>query len=215
LYIFASQRKITFYKLFVSWFIFYICHLLMSICIIYLFNSFILPWQTTTQKTEHWATQTPLKSWGILMCSVPAPLMTPFVLQLISFLPDFVFFSNVWLQFYKQHIVDLSKSTSYSNQHMFRNRPDWTGVCWFYRIPDIYRWEVFDIYRWEMFWIPLAIRNDTMSITCIYRTSLSSKAVWSYGSWIYNYICNQCLFPLTLWVRISLMVRCTWYSIMW
>ena len=24
---------------------------------------------------------------------------------------------------------------------------------------------------------------------------------WSYGSWIYNYICNQCLSPLTLWVR--------------
>jgi hypothetical protein len=25
---------------------------------------------------------------------------------------------------------------------------------------------------------------------------------WSYGSWIYNYLCNQCLSPLTLWVRI-------------
>jgi hypothetical protein len=27
---------------------------------------------------------------------------------------------------------------------------------------------------------------------------------WSYGSWIYNYPCNQCLSPLTLWVRIPL-----------
>ena len=26
---------------------------------------------------------------------------------------------------------------------------------------------------------------------------------WSYGSWIYNYLCNQCLSPLTLWVQIS------------
>ena len=26
--------------------------------------------------------------------------------------------------------------------------------------------------------------------------------LWSYGSWIYNYICNQCLSPLTLWVQI-------------
>ena len=26
---------------------------------------------------------------------------------------------------------------------------------------------------------------------------------WSYDSWIYNYICNQCISPLTLWVRIS------------
>jgi len=24
---------------------------------------------------------------------------------------------------------------------------------------------------------------------------------WSYGSWIYNYLCNQCLLPPTLWVR--------------
>jgi len=27
---------------------------------------------------------------------------------------------------------------------------------------------------------------------------------WSYGSWIYNYLCNQCLSPLTFWVRILL-----------
>ena len=27
---------------------------------------------------------------------------------------------------------------------------------------------------------------------------------WSYGSWIYNYICNKCISPLTLWVRIPL-----------
>jgi hypothetical protein len=29
----------------------------------------------------------------------------------------------------------------------------------------------------------------------------------SYGSWICNYLCNQCLSPLTLWVRI-LLRRC-------
>ena len=28
--------------------------------------------------------------------------------------------------------------------------------------------------------------------------------LWSYGSWINNYLCNQCLSPLKLWVRISL-----------
>ena len=27
---------------------------------------------------------------------------------------------------------------------------------------------------------------------------------WSYGSWIYNYICNQCPSPLKLWVRTPL-----------
>jgi len=40
---------------------------------------------------------------------------------------------------------------------------------------------------------------------------------WSYGSWIYNYLCNQYLSPLKLWVWIPFMARCTWYryNIMW
>ena len=32
---------------------------------------------------------------------------------------------------------------------------------------------------------------------------------WWYGSWIYNYLCNQCLSPLMLWVRISFRVTHT------
>ena len=45
-----------------------------------------------------------------------------------------------------------------------------------------------------------------MFITYTIRgTSLS----WSYGSWIYNYLCNQCQSPLMLWVRISTRARCT------
>ena len=31
---------------------------------------------------------------------------------------------------------------------------------------------------------------------------------WLYGSWIYNYLCNQCLSPL-MWVWISIRARCT------
>ena len=38
---------------------------------------------------------------------------------------------------------------------------------------------------------------------------------WSYGSWIYNYLWNQCLSPLKLWVRTPFMARCTRYNIMW
>ena len=33
---------------------------------------------------------------------------------------------------------------------------------------------------------------------------MGSLLSWSYGSWIYSYLCNQCLLPLTLWVRIPL-----------
>jgi hypothetical protein len=32
---------------------------------------------------------------------------------------------------------------------------------------------------------------------------------WSYGSWIYNYLCDLCISPLMLWVRISIRARCT------
>ena len=32
--------------------------------------------------------------------------------------------------------------------------------------------------------------------------------LWTYGSWIYNYLCNQCLSPLKLWVWTLFMARC-------
>ena len=41
------------------------------------------------------------------------------------------------------------------------------------------------------------------------------KWSWSYGCWIYNYLCNQCLPSLSMWVRIPLWGRCTRYNIMW
>ena len=38
---------------------------------------------------------------------------------------------------------------------------------------------------------------------------------WSYVSWIYNYLCNQCLSTIKLWVWTLFMARCTQYNIMW
>ena len=40
----------------------------------------------------------------------------------------------------------------------------------------------------------------------IYQGAAIAMIVWS---WIYNYLCNQCLSPLMLWVWISIRVRCT------
>jgi hypothetical protein len=40
-------------------------------------------------------------------------------------------------------------------------------------------------------------------------TRLGLSWSWSYSSWIYNYLYNQCLSPL------KFMVRCTRYNIMW
>jgi len=44
-----------------------------------------------------------------------------------------------------------------------------------------------------------------------YMTNNLEGPSWSgsYGSWIYNYLCNQCLSPVMLWVRISIRARCT------
>jgi hypothetical protein len=38
---------------------------------------------------------------------------------------------------------------------------------------------------------------------------VGSSWPWSYGNWIYNYLCNQCPSPLMLWVRILIRERCT------
>jgi len=38
---------------------------------------------------------------------------------------------------------------------------------------------------------------------------------WSYGSWIYNYLCTLCLSPLKLLVRIPLMLMDIPCNIMW
>ena len=39
------------------------------------------------------------------------------------------------------------------------------------------------------------------------KWGLSGSWSWSYGSWIYNYLCNQYLSLLTLWFQIPLMAR--------
>jgi hypothetical protein len=38
---------------------------------------------------------------------------------------------------------------------------------------------------------------------------------WSYGSWIYNYKCNQYISPLKSWVRTPFMAGCTDFIITW
>jgi len=42
---------------------------------------------------------------------------------------------------------------------------------------------------------------DILAFSTRISSWLSAVWSWSYGSWIYNYLCNQCLSPLTLWVR--------------
>ena len=39
------------------------------------------------------------------------------------------------------------------------------------------------------------------------------ESSWSSGSWIYNYLCNQCLSPLKLWIWTLYMARCNHYCV--
>ena len=70
-------------------------------------------------------------------------------------------------------------------------------------------------YRADVFWYPIKgvnlVSNNQVPIW--YSTEFEWDDLpyvkgpswsWLYGSWIYNYICSQCLSPLTLWVQIPL-----------
>ena len=47
-----------------------------------------------------------------------------------------------------------------------------------------------------------SVLNDLIPVLPMYTEGLVWS--WSYGSWIYNYLCNQYLLPLKLWVRTPL-----------
>jgi len=80
-----------------------------------------------------------------------------------------------------------------------------------YRVNDLMLWNVVRIFR---FWIVILFRlcnSQHIGITIHWphwchtflnpQLLISQGPSWSYGSWIYNYIYNQGLSPLTLWVR--------------
>jgi hypothetical protein len=53
--------------------------------------------------------------------------------------------------------------------------------------------------------LPSSNTNNTQIIVDQnWRSGLGLSWLWSYGSWIYNYLCKQCLSPLMLWVWILL-----------
>ena len=59
--------------------------------------------------------------------------------------------------------------------------------------------------------------NKNSPITAKYRLFNQSRGPswsWSHDSWIYNYLSNQCLSPLTLWIWIPLMTKCTQHCVM-
>ena len=62
-------------------------------------------------------------------------------------------------------------------------------------------------------WVVFILRNI---IGLLHKYWWGPSWVWSYGSWIYNYLCNQCLSSLKLWVRTLFRGGVlTWNNIMW
>ena len=59
--------------------------------------------------------------------------------------------------------------------------------------------------KWSPVYVSHFILNIMYFITPSFiYTRQGPSWSWSYGSWIYNYLCNQCLSSLTLWVQILL-----------
>ena len=55
---------------------------------------------------------------------------------------------------------------------------------------------------------PLRLENLKCKVR-LCKVPTGASLPWSYRSWIYNYLCNQCLSPLMLSVQISIRARCT------
>jgi hypothetical protein len=92
---------------------------------------------------------------------------------------------------------------------------------WYLLIAPLVSW----LYLWYILIASLISSDCAFGIFKLFLNYMHKKQLlisplwsswsWSYGSWIYNYLCNQCLSPLTLWVRVPLMARYTRYNIMW
>ena len=61
-----------------------------------------------------------------------------------------------------------------------------------------------------LYWIDTSVKQNKYWWVFIYCVSSKVHQIirwpswsWSYGSWIYNYLCNQYLSPLMLWVRLA------------
>jgi len=84
----------------------------------------------------------------------------------------------------------------------------------FWWIYSLYAFNRTWIHIWWVFWLcvnmsyhlPVVIYILVVFNTqyIIIENKFGSLWSWLYGSWIYNYLYNQCLSPLKLWVRIPL-----------
>jgi hypothetical protein len=115
------------------------------------------------------------------------------------------------LSFIWSHNFRFSMSLSLSPNSLYRQTTDctqgggltrehWTHKEHFFKLHS-----VSFIYRFD------CVFNCTSKKLITKQTSKGQGLSWPWtnGSWIYNYLCNQCQSPLMLWDLISIRARCT------
>ena len=70
------------------------------------------------------------------------------------------------------------------------------------------------LFLFPPFLLLISFFTDNTDSTMLLLNKTLSTLYCNLKSWIYSYLCNQCLSPLRLWVRIADMAKCTLYSIM-
>ena len=83
----------------------------------------------------------------------------------------------------------------------------WSGILFVLLVCFITYWSITN----QTKWLDLLFRTISNNISVISWWGPSWS--WSYGSWIYIYLCNQNLSPLKLWVRIPVMYSIQHYVI--
>jgi hypothetical protein len=90
-----------------------------------------------------------------------------------------------------------------------------TGLCYIFFYINLWKFKpVININVIRTYYLELIVICNVLFCSywmycclCMHGSWVSSWS-WTYGSWIYNFMCNQCLSPLRLWVRFTLMARC-------
>jgi hypothetical protein len=101
----------------------------------------------------------------------------------------------------KQHcLCFLEISSSHCSVYSSSGDVKSYGVIFLYKIIIIMAFAFYHLmaYIWFM------VFNNSLFVDLNFRWFKGPSWSWSYGSWMYNYLCNQCLSQITLWVRIPL-----------
>ena len=78
-----------------------------------------------------------------------------------------------------------------------------TFLAWYVRTGTSIKRSGLKLVLWGhgFFFGVLYLKNYCIFCITLERFPTSWRSSWSHDGWIYNYLCNQCLLPLKLWVR--------------